>query len=78
MSMIKVIEYKQPTYIDENGNQQYSIRGVSWSEANEEKIKQLGYEHSIFDKELHVPKSVSENVSWDTIAEAIKEGVNEV
>jgi hypothetical protein len=50
------IKYKKPTYVDENGRQCYLTRGITWSEANEEKIKSKGYSYSVVEYEPHVPE----------------------
>ena len=54
---------------------------IPWSDANEEIAKAEAYngEYEIFDDGQPDPVTpVNEDVSWDTMAEAIKEGVNEV
>ena len=84
---MRVIKYVQCYYVDVGTEEQpekqqvLSAVTMTWSEANEEIAKQEAYngEYTIEDDGTVEPATpISEDVSWDAMAEAIAEGVNEV
>lgn len=85
--MAKVISYKflsaeinHGTEEEPNIEQIILDKSMGWSEANEEIAKREAYngEYTIEDDGLEDPVTpVTEDVSWDELAAAIREGVNE-
>lgn len=86
---MKIIEYKflscevnHGTEEEPNIEQVFLDKSIPYSEANEEIAKREAYgEPTIGDDgqpEPMTPVSEDDSVGWDAMADAIKEGVNEV
>lgn len=80
---MKILKYKFICATEENPNIEpiFVEKSMTWCEANEEIAKREAYngEYTIEDDGQPDPVTPKTNdVSWDAMAEAIKEGVNEV
>ena len=86
--MAKVIKYKFLSCEINHGTEEnpdieqiFYTKTMGWNEANEEIAKAEAYngEYTIEDNGQPEPVApTNEDVDWDAMAEAIKEGVNEV
>ena len=83
---MKILKYNLCTCVNHGTEEEPKIEEImfpitiGWSEANEEIAKREAYngEYTIEDDGLEDPVTpVTEDVSWDELAAAIREGVNE-
>lgn len=83
--MAKCIYYKFKSTmltLNENGEEVpkdfIGTAKLSYSEENKKKAKSRAYNGEYTIKDDGQPESIDENITWDAMAEAIREGVNEI